>query len=238
MGITGVNKIIVHHWRCLGGYTSGVRHGHANDRDSSQNSSVEVLYQCDRIWRAFGRQLCVSEVMRSAPRMGSVLLVEKEGTAEILLSACVDTLRRQLSAIWGPGPRQGHDHAVPGLAAPRTARYTLLLLKHPVLCWRGRIRQTSGLSYWLLCFRRLKKKLWIVHDSRAGFSSNSKAGEPRRILSRKGGVVGAAARLLLGIHYWGQCHRDQVKTGCIALWTQLALLDIQALDLNAFPSPL
>lgn len=49
---------------------------------------------------------------------------------------------------------------------------------------------------------------------------------------------GAAARLLLGIHYWGQCHRDQVKTGCIALWTQLALLDIQALDLNAFPSPL
>lgn len=169
MGITGVNKIVAHHWRCLGGYTSGVRHGHANDRDSSQNSSIEVLYQCDRIWRAFGRQLCVSEVMRSAPRMGSVLLVEKEGTAEILLSACVDTLRRQLSAIWGPGPSQGHDHAVPGLAAPRTVRYTLLLLKQPCFVLERKNQTNTWAELLAPVFSKVKKKLWIVHDSRAGF---------------------------------------------------------------------
>lgn len=97
--------------------------------------------------------------MRSAPRMGSVLLVEKEGTAEILLSACVDTLRRQLSAIWGPGPRQGHDHAGPGLAAPRTGRYTLLLLKQPCFVL-DRKNQTNAWAELLApVFSKVKKKI-------------------------------------------------------------------------------
>lgn len=55
--------------------------------ETSQNSSIEVLSQCDRIWRALGRQLGVPEVMRSATRLGFVLLVKKEETAETLLSA-------------------------------------------------------------------------------------------------------------------------------------------------------
>lgn len=118
--------------------------------------------------------------MRSAPRSGSVLLVEKE-TAEILLCACVDTLRRQLSAIWGPGPHQDPDHGGPGLAAPRTVRYTLLLLKQLSFVLE-RMNQTNSWAELLApMFSKVKKKMWIVHDSRAGFSSNSKAGEPRRI---------------------------------------------------------
>lgn len=154
-----MNKIIDHHWRCFGGCTSGVRNGHANDRDSSQNSSIEVLSQCDGIWRALGRQLGVAEVMRSATRLGSVLLVKKEETAETLLSAWEDTPRRQLSAIWELGPHQGQDHAGPGLAAPRTVRYTLLLLKRPsfVLEWKNQTNAWDELS--APVFSKVKKNV-------------------------------------------------------------------------------